>query len=292
MQKTFQEQERDGMKSFTRVWLSISLIAIGIGLGLIIIAAGAGAKWIETSTCSLDKSYDGVESIHMDISYGNVKIIQGDKFSITADRLPKNQFESYVKDGTWYMKEKDMEYAEVFGIHIPVRFFPWGDDTSDITITVPEGFTAKQFTMKVGAGRVEAEAISTMDGDFTIGAGRLEADQMTVSNQSRYKIGAGEMILQDADLNNITLENKVGNTEIDGRLTGKNTVQCNIGNITLNLDGDRKDYSYDATASGIGKVDIDGDIYRNINSKNINNNVAENNLILDCNIGNISIDFN
>lgn len=279
------------MKSFLRVWISIGLIAMGIGLALLIIAAASGARWRDVSTFSMNESYSGVENVSMDISYGHVIIKKGNEFSINADNVPKDEFESYVSNGTWYINEKGDRHVSLFGARISIGNLNFldGDFTPDITITLPDNFVAGNFNLVVGAGDVEAEDINTNKGEFRVGAGELHINGLTVNEKSTYNVGTGAMELRALTANNITVDGGIGNTEIEGKINGDNTIKCGIGHVGIELDGDREDYSYEIK-SGIGEIDVDGDKYHST-SRRINNDNAENNFNLDCGIGNITVDF-
>lgn len=281
------------MKTFTRVWLSISLIAIGIGIGLIVIATASGASWKDIATFSIDESYTGVTSLDMKIGYGNVKIVEGDEFSISADNLPENEFDSYVEDGTWYIKENERSIIEIVNIELPRNGVFWWDDhfTPNITITIPKGFKADQFKLNLATGRVEADSIQALEGEFSVGAGELHINHLTVDNKSKYSVGTGEMELKDIIAKDVDVENGVGSAKIEGSITGNNTITCDVGHISLKLNGDKEDYSYDID-SDIGDVEIDGESYHGISNKVISNNNAENKIVLDNNIGNITVEFN
>lgn len=278
------------MKTFLKVWLAISLIAIGFGIGILIIAIGQGATYKESiETYSFSESYDGIENINFEIDYGKVDIIEGDSFSIDAKRILEDGLESYVQDGTWYIRE-DYDH-NIFGFRFSMqRLFSWHENlTPRITITLPSDFKAKDFTLHVGAGAVEVEKIEALTGDLSVDAGRLKINQLKLEEESKYYIGTGEMVLEKVTANNAVIDCGVGNVEIEGRLTGDNEITCGVGRISLKLDGDRDDYDYEISA-GIGNVVIDGRSYHNIDRQAINNS-ADNSLTMDCGIGNITVDF-
>ncbi|MDD3173029.1 MAG: DUF4097 family beta strand repeat-containing protein [Herbinix sp.] len=282
------------MKTFLKIWLSISFIAIGIGIGLLFIAAGTGARWEDASAFSdMNESYEGIERLNFDISYGEVKIVKGNEFSISAKNILEDELDSYVTDGTWYIKEDDSKFINVFGLRLPSRhIISWGDHfLPRITITIPEDFEAENYILSIAAGSVEAEKINAAEGEFTVEAGSLVIDQLTVTDKSKYKVGTGEMQLLDIDVKDITVDCGVGKVDIDGTIIGDNNITCGIGDVDIDLNGDEVDYSYQISC-GIGDVDIDGDSYNSISNKIINNKNANNNLYLDCGVGSISVDFN
>lgn len=280
------------MKAFMRVWLSISLIAIGLGIGLLVIAAATGTRWEDRATFSMNESYKGIDSLDLDIGYGNVKILEGNEFSIAADNLPEDEFDSYVTDGTWYIKESGSKHFEIFDIDLPENVMLWWGDhfTPDITITIPKGFEAEKLKIKVGAGKVYANKVNALEGDFSVGAGELQVDQLTIVNESKYAIGTGEMKLKDLTAKDITVDSGFGDVKIEGTITGDNNIICNIGHIGLKLDGDKEDYSYNISTA-LSEVEIDGERYHHIDNKIINNN-TDNKISLNNNIGNITVEFN
>lgn len=279
------------MKTFLKVWIGIALLAIGFGIAIVILAAATGDFPKDIPTYSLNESYTDVQSIDMNVSYAEVKIVEGSAFSVEAENL-YTEMDSYVSDGTWYIDQSDDGYFNVFGIHVSLGTIPfdgWNHDFQPkITITVPEGFTAENFTLNIGAGSVEADSIKAAQGDFTVEAGRLYVNEVLVSDKSAFNVGAGEMVLKDAVLKNTTMEAGVGSIVLEGEITGDNDITCGVGKIEMNLNGNEDDYSYDISA-GIGDVDINGSSYHS-KDKRIDNG-TDNNLRLDCGIGNITVDF-
>lgn len=279
------------MKTFTKVWVSISLIALFLGVAVVILAFASGASWEDIPTYSVQESYNNIEKIDFDISYGKVDIVEGETFSVDAENLPENDFESYESDGTWYIRDNNSNDFNLFGFRMSLRqMIHWNNnDTPKITITIPEGFVAQDFILNVDAGDIEADSINSVTGDFSVDAGRLVINHLNVSGDSQYKVDAGNMVLNNSVVNNIMVDCGVGSIEIDGKVTGDNKISCDVGNVGLNLDGDSSDFSYNISAD-IGRVEIDGDRYHNLDHK-INNETG-NNLTLNCGIGKISVDFN
>lgn len=281
------------MKSFIKVWLSIGLIAIVFGVGILIIAVGSGVGRRDYETFSLNESYEGVQEIHAEIGYGKVKIVEGNQFSINAKNLINEEMESYVIDGVWTIRETNDYSSNIFGINISLgQLVNWKEDYQpEITITIPKNFVAENFELYVGAGDVEAEAINALEGTFKVDAGRFTIDQISISGESQYTVGAGEMVLQQMEVNNITLDCGVGNVQVEGTIKGENEIECGMGSVNLHLSGDESDYSY-YISSGLGEVSVDNRNYHNITNEIINNNDTDNNFTLDCGIGNISVEFN
>jgi hypothetical protein len=283
------------MKTFTKVWLGIALIAIGIGVAILVIAVASGASLEDLPTISYEESYSDVTSIDMDIEYGEVKIVEGDNFSIDATRIPEDGLESYVDtDGTWVIRQntEDNNFINFFGLHFSTgHFLGWNDDlTPRITITLPRDFVAEDISLVIKAGDVEVDKIHAVTGNINVSAGRLAVKELEITDNSDYIIGAGQMILKNLTVSNITVDCGVGDITIEGNVIGNSDITCNVGNVELDIEGEEEDYSYDISSS-IGNVDIDNNSYHNISNRIINNDEAKNNLSLNCEIGNISVDF-
>lgn len=282
------------MKTFVKVWLGIALIAIGIGAALFIIAVASGASFRDIPTISYSESYTEAKSIDMEIEYGEVKVVDGDTFAIDAENLPENGLESYVNDeGTWIIKQTGDNDLNFWGMHFSVgNIFNWnGEYTPRITITVPKDYVADRISMLVEAGEVKADALRAVYGRFEVAAGRLSIQQLEVTEESDYIIGAGQMNLNQVNIADISVDCGVGDVSINGIVTGDSDISCNVGNVDLELEGEDKEYSYDISSS-IGNVNIDNNSYHSISNRIINNEGAENSLKLKCEIGNISVDFN
>ncbi len=276
------------MRTFLKVWVGIGLIAIGFGIGLLVLAFASGAHVSDTPTYSMNETYEDAKNLDFEIGYGEVNIVEGNTFSIDAENMVNDGFESYVTDGTWYIKENYDNMVDIFGWRFSLRqVINWHDNYSPkITITLPKGFIADTIKFKTGAGEVTAQAINAISGDFEVDAGMLKIDQITIEDDSQYNVGAGNMVLENATINDTTIECGLGQIVIDGTITGDNDITCGIGNIDLSLDGQEKDYSYEISAD-IGNVTIND---RNYHHESINNN-SDNNLYLDCGIGHIGVDF-
>lgn len=279
------------MRTFMKVWVGIALLAVGFGLIVIILAMATKPAYQEKETVSLKESYGNVENIDIDVNYGEVTIINGDTFSIDASNIRKDELKSYVEDGTWYIKGETKNYITVFGVRISLGDLLVSNNNTlrKITITMPENFTAGQFSLKIGAGYVEADAIKADSGKISVDAGKLSVNQLSISDSSQYNVGAGEMVLRNVTANNISLDCGVGNIVIEGSLSGDNDISCGVGQVELNLTNQEQEFSYDIS-SGIGSVDIGNQSFHNVD-KRIDNG-SNNYLNLDCGIGHISVDFN
>jgi hypothetical protein len=278
------------MKTFGRVWLGIGLLAIGFGIGILVLSFASGASWRDVPTYSVDESYDGIDAIDAQIDFAEVNIVEGNGFHIKGENLPDKSLEAYVSDGTWVIREDPDNIMDVFGLHFSMGQILWwkNDYQPVITITVPKDFAATDFSFEISAGSAEVENVNAVTGAFTVKAGRMKIDRIAVSDSSEFNVGTGDMIINQMKTNNINVDCGVGNVSMDGVVTGDNKINCGVGNIDMNLEGNVDDYSYEVE-SGIGRIKINDESYHNINDRRISSNGADNNLNLECGVGNITV---
>lgn len=278
------------MRTFSKIWLSIGLLSLFFGIAIIIIVA-ANSFDNDVRIATTEGSYTGVEHIDFDIAYGDVEIVEGNNFSISAVNLLKDELESYVSEGTWYIRTNETNSINIFGNSFQLKgFFGWRkENVPKIKITIPKDFVAGHFRLDISTGEVEAEAIHAITGDFNVDAGRLTVDELNISNSSKYRVGAGEMVLKNVDLKDIDMECGIGNIKIEGTVLGDNFIETGLGDVGLLLNGDKSDYNYKFDV-GIGDIEIDGYSHRRFD--NIENDKTENQLNLECGIGKITVDFN
>lgn len=283
------------MKTFTKVWIGIALMAIGIGAIILIITISSGVSLKDIPTFSYEETYNDVTDIDMNIDYGEVHIIEGESFSIDAQGLPENSLESYVdENGAWIIRQnyKNKSFLNIFGLHVPFgNIIGWNEAlTPKITLTIPEDFAADHIVVVVKAGEVVADRIQATTGRFDVSAGRFVVNELSIAEKSEYIIGAGQMLLNKVTIKDITVDCGIGDVTIRGMVSGNSELTCGVGNVELELDSEEADYSYEISAS-IGDVRIGDNNYQNMSNRIINNNSAENSLSLNCEIGKISVDF-
>lgn len=280
------------MKTFTKIWLSIGLIAIGIGIGLMALVSIIIASRGDNGTVyqSMKEAYDeDIRSLDIDIAFGKVDIIEGDGFSIDAEHLSYD-LKSYVKDGVWIIEDESDGYTDFFGINIPLKGLGLWDKylTPRITITVPEGFEAEDIFLSVKAGRLKAENLVAKRGDLRVDAGQLKVDNLVINETSRLNVGAGEIVLDQMSLNDIRANCNVGSIKMSGVITGANEISCDVGSIEIDLEGSREDYLFDIS-SDLGNVIINNDKYHNINNKRIMEGEFKTSFTITCDVGEVKV---
>ncbi len=199
--------------------LAVSIIIGGVSiLGAIF---GFGKYKVLDEPYDIEISQD-IEKIEIDISAVSLKIVSGEKFSLSTNI---DKLEVDIKHSTLYIKQKQN------------GFFFNSNNVGELVLTIPASIKLKAFDLDAGAGQVEIEYLNAQN---------VEMD-----------MGAGELLIKNGNIENIDLDLGVGETEISAHITGNSTVNCGVGDTNIHLLGQKSDYTLDIN-TGIGTVTLDG----------------------------------
>lgn len=253
---------------------------------------------------------DEIKSLDFNLSACSFTIQEGDQFSITGDPLIKNE----IVNGTWHVKTSVRKsYFSVLGHHISIP-----SPNNKYTITIPKDFsfdrvdldfaaaevqiqklTAGHASISGGAGSADIQSLNTHQSlNMKIGAGDIKAAECNIKGFSNIKCGAGDIKLGNEDFvsysnyENISVSCAAGSVDITGQLIGDNKLKCSMGDIDLILSGTRSNYEFQTNAS-LGDIDIDDSNASGEISHTDNSNTGEllGTLDLDCNMGDIDVEF-
>ncbi len=286
------------MWKFYRVMGTIAAVCLGLGIVALIVFSGFGGwdmvrnrgwhwdwDWgfnqnSSYETEDLEKNFEGdIKSLDISISYGKVNLVEGDNFSFKAERAIKNSFEKLEVSGdTLIIEQKGRRNARLFGWRLE-------KDYPEITITVPKGFSAEDFSYSIGAGKSDLSGIYAKNISLEMGAGDIFAENLQ-ADKIKISAGAGRLEIADGKLNDMSLDCGVGEIIIGGTITGKNKINAGVGSLKINIDGNIDDYDFDID-KGIGKITVNGEEYER---KHIEG--AKNSFDIDGGVGEINIQIN
>ena len=226
-----------------------------------------------------------IQSLDFDLSAAKIKIRPGDTFSIKGGHLSKNE----ISGNTWKVVAKQSRGINIFGrrIYIPLpRFFYAGNSKNNsnetITITIPENIMLEQIDMDLKAVDIDIDTLRCEeDIEIDVAAGDLTIDNIEAARVS-LDLSAGDACIKkyriteeascDCSVGNITFgTNKyaeqnecrnleadcsLGNIDVYGKLTGENTLDCSMGDITLNLIGTYANYNINGTDTTLGDINF------------------------------------
>lgn len=267
------------------------LLAVGIITGIVslvlVIVNGVSGENIsighaDKKTVDFSKSFtDQVESLDIENSAGELKIMQGETFKVEATKVSED-FEARVNEEGKLIVSDDHR-----GFHfLWFNFNGFHNTNSKVTVYIPADFIADEARIDTGAGNVSLEGLQADYLYISAGAGNINGDDITAGDV-KIDGGVGNVTLDEVDFTDVDLDCGVGNLNINGKLLGKTKIDCGVGEVELNLSGSTKDYGFDID-SGIGSVKLNGE---KLKESDYYNQDAENIIKVDGGIGNVKINM-
>ena len=146
--------------------------------------------------------------------------------------------------------------------------------------------TADKLDIHATSGNADIENIQATgviidktSGNFTIDG--CKADNLNVN------LTSGQFKAKSLDLGGMTLKVTSGNAELGGKLLGANDITSISGNVTLNVQGEKKDYNSNISVVS-GNVTVDGNSTKTYEYENAD---AANSLKIIATSGNVTVNF-
>lgn len=184
---------------------------------------------------------NNLETLEIDVAFSNLTIKAGESFKVetNSDNIKCNQ-----TNETLEIKEKDYKWFS-------------SNDNKNILIYIPENFEFEKVKINSGAGKISIESLNTKKLDFELGAGEAEIRNLNVSKSCNIDGGAGKLDILSGEINGLDLDMGVGEINLTSSLLEKSEIDAGIGNLNINLQGNKDDYKIKAD-KGIGSIKIDG----------------------------------
>ncbi len=264
------------------------MLAVGIITGIVSTVFGIVSLIDGNRNASDDQKYidsyntfSDVKSIDVNNSTGELIIKTGETFRVEAENVTKDFNASVKGNGKLVIKDKKNV------INVPwFHFSGFQNSKSKITVYLPANFIAENADINSGAGKVTIDGLSAGKLKISAGAGNIngsgiKADEVVIDG------GVGSIELSGVHFRDTDIDCGVGKLNLDGVLLGDNRIDCGIGQVTLALEGNGEDYSFDIEA-GVGSVFLDG---RKISNARHHSSKADNSIKVNGGVGNVMIDF-
>ena len=161
------------------------------------------------------------------------------------------------------------------------------NNKGDLVVYIPENLEFEKVKINAGAGKIQIENINTENLYLELGAGETIIEKLNVKDDCKIESGAGKVSILSGKINELNLDMGIGKFEATSDITGNSKINAGIGNLELNIQGNKENYTIKAD-KGIGSIKIDG--------KEVADDVTygdgENTIKIDGGIGAIKIIFN
>lgn len=255
------------MKTAQKVFIIIGICLISIALILILI--GNTFKKIKTATTTnnltsftSEKNLDSIKNIKAQIAFGKVIIKYGDEFKVEAENI-QEKFFKLINNNNYLT----IEYLSNNKFEIKKEKF----HTPEFTITIPKDFTLENLDLDIGASELKIDSIK--------------------AKSSTLNSGAGVIIANDIEFNNLDLKCGVGTAEIGGKVDGDVRIEVGLGTVDLDLVGNIDHYNI-SSECGLGNVNLNGQNFSGIGENQKNTYDALYNIQIECGLGSVNLNIN
>ncbi len=216
-----------------------------------------------------------IEKLKLDLRRSSVKIYsyEGEEFKILAKNA--QEYFHIIEDGDTLLLEDYRSYrrknALVLEIYLPRRSLEKIEMELGASKLYVETLQADKMNLEIGAGDARIDTIETGKLDLELGAGELEIQNMTAAEKAELQVGTGTL-------------------KADSCTAGDLELQCGVGMMELSMQGQESDYNYHMTC-GIGSIALNGKDYSGLGREKTINNQAADQIVMECGIGEISLEF-
>lgn len=225
---------------------------------------------------------DDIRDLNLELGAGEFYIREKDEadgmVDITVEGVGGCNYK--VKDKTLYVEG----FTGIKNLGIGTNF-----NKNKLVLTFPAGIGFREADIEAGAGTMEIASLQADEISVTIGAGELVMNKAHTKELSA-EVGAGRLEANDMHAREVSLVIGVGDCVYEGTIEEELDAECDMGNITLSLNGKESDYNYEVECSA-GNIDINGNVISALASERKIENGASRTFELECNLGNIEIYF-
>ena len=230
---------------------------------------------------NVEKYCPGTDIRKLDIQVGCCQLmtLPSEDGKIYLEAHNARKFQGYVEDGTLYIKSAPGGSV-----------IDWADISDRIiNLYLPDDYRFEEVDMEVGAGQLMFTDLRSEEISLEVGAGHIDICGIQTKNLD-VSVGAGYMNLDQMDVTEMDVEVGLGEFTAFGRIGREADIECSMGNVELELEGNERDYNYDLENS-MGNVNLGNENFSGLSQERYIDNGADKNINIECSMGNITVYF-
>lgn len=215
--------------------------------------------WRIHGVTDIDREFDNIDNINMEIDIADVMIEEYDGTTIRVEaRNVSNKMQIVDNNGTLTIKDKDGSWG--FGL----GFFTGG---GTVTVYVPKDKEFKMVEMDVDAGKIDVAVLKTTALEVQVDAGKFIGENI-VTIRGEFDVNAGKITIDSLDGQDLKFD-------------------VDAGKLNVSLVGSEQDYRYQANCD-LGSVKIGSYSASGINAKD-SGGLGTRTIEAKCDLGKIDI---
>ena len=303
------------MKQIFNSWWKIAIIAIVVGIALIALGFALSARGVyvyfdggrvrfaSNAEQIFIEEYDleSFDEISVMANSANIELIESTSFGLEL-RLP-----AHADKPEWSIADGKLSVdARVFDGNF--IFMSFDSRSYYIKVYVPKGHVLEHVELNTSSGDILLSNVSAENIAIQARSGTIEADTTGCTNvHVKSESGdvklfgdtlptadifasatSGDVNVDVATWQKLTVQSNSGDVEITGEPNGVTSVDSMSGQVTLTLNGNQRDFSYDISTRS-GTVQVGGQSY-NDSARSIDRD-AKNTIEVRASSGDVRVDF-
>ena len=294
----------------------VCLLALGVTLILIGIKNGGSLEFVadyknhkvskdsERKIIEGEETFDSFSNIDLNMDYSDVKIIEGDKYSISYRIYECENLVCKVENDTLIFHQKTKSTVDNF--QFSTVWDSEKDDNIYVEITVPKDTKISKLDVVSDYGDLDISIPQVDKTNFDFDYGDLKMVGVTGTNLV-MNVNYGDIFISDSEIDDISIESDYGDytqtnstskkLSIDmdyGDINVSKTridsieIQTNYGDTDINLIGEEADYDFNLKLD-YGEIKLSGKEYE---EKYKTSNAKDKTIVIDSDSGDVDISFN
>lgn len=165
----------------------------------------------------------------------------------------------------------------------------WSNNAGSIILYVPVGTNLEALDIELGGGEMKLIDIKAAESNVALGAGELTISGL-VSQKLTVDVGAGEVKIENSTTDDLNIDMAMGESKYQGQVLKNADIECSMGEVDLELSGRKEDFNYTIECSA-GEVEIEDSVYSGLGVAKYIGHQAEKEIVVNCAMGNVEIDF-
>lgn len=190
--------------------------------------------------------------LSINVQLMSVEIVKGDSFKVEADT---DMVEVRREEGRVSIEERERGFGGIW------------QETGTLRVTLPDDKIDK-IVLSTGVGKVSVARLIAEEVVLNLGVGKTEIEELSASRRTEIDSGVGALTVHGGTLKDLDLDMGVGRVELMVGLEGTAEIDAGMGELKLELRGQRDDYRIEVD-QGLGGLNLDGVELGNERGKNL-----------------------
>ena len=165
-------------------------------------------------------------------------------------------------------------------------------NTPVVTIEIPAGFTMDKIEINTALGDIEyrPQKLTCKELELETAMGDVEVNDGIVEKSTYFYSAMGDVKVKKGEYQDASIGTAMGSVEVKGIFPGDLEVENGMGDIDVEVTGQKEEYYNYELSCGMGEIEFNGKDYGSFSSEFTRHNTdAQGDITMDAGMGDISL---